>query len=1536
MLAEGSNPKFFNLRNISQTFVLELIEGFLLNNESTISRHPEQVQVIRHRLMSLALKTISEKQAFGLYVRVIRILTIIMRTYMESMLDEFEKALDLLTRSLDADIEGAWKRAVSTEFYRIIYSDFGLLRRIYAHFDKVDGRKKIIGNSLGAFVRLASENPALIGLSHQSTIPHAREPTKESEEQAAIDALGITGVVSSTASAEASVTGISMEWSRMQTACIEQPERATAPQIPDTYVYSVVIDCLSAFSDGLARFIMPLSVPRDSRSRRQHQALPTEPETSASTEEAEPTRLEPNKITRQPSGRKYQMLVNPLTLEKLPQLEEVKICVVLIESCWPAYLAASTTFLYAALDSDFYHSLIRSFQKLTQVSGILGLNTPRDALLTSLGKATIPVDSGNAMSPVPRQRNGWSRDDFGSIGKGSQLLSVLSPTLQSPTAESPRQSMDLPRSSLSTRNLLCLRALLNLGIALGPTLNEDAWSILLETLQQAEIVIKIATQLASRRSSTLGTEDDHILPKNNMGNELVAVQTATSRMFESTKEYPSDSFTDLVSALLRLAGVLRTEENDSALESQSPSGDTPMPRRGRMHQASRSVSMTLSKYKAHDAELNFVIERCRVLCLVNMQRFASSPKVSDIWSEVVRLLLSIMKPNSSADLRLKSADSLNELIVALAKMVISVSEPRLEKAHIDCLSALKSQCTAAFTSEHNSTSTNTISLEIHDKALTALESLLENSGERLATGWTTVFDLIKSCFEGSAELTDNSSKKENGKRLYKAPTPRSDKLLRTSFRSLQMVGSDFLALLPATGYTALVDTLSLFGRQDSDMNISLTTTTLYWDVVNFVQDQLGSTVSASNSTGSLNDIGKETVLTAASNGNRDEWLQALWLYLLSSLTELTVDSRLDVRNSALRVLLRVFEAHGQYLTSTAWQFCLEFIILKTFEEQTTRLLVTTNVTEATSWEDSLIALNEGLGRLLGTFVLTIMDGGDPFHTWNKLFQIQARQLQEKPSARIFSSVCGLIVEVLEALKNGEMADSRLLDGPYRLWSRNHPTQVSRHLDDPNEVSENDTSKGKEAPTQQAALAFIDAFVAIYTFKSPPAPFIDPSNAIDAIQEAIFTCSHTYGGDFDQPSVEQAKALFVIPKLYDAFKKDPSKFMRHLFRFAEAFLGGIENSDGHVIFNVRRPSYMAFSASSISLIRTAIVQKSQADEILEKWAVIEALDCLTRIIKFKHVEVTKEQKPSIWQIATNAAVDIIEHVTSLTQLETQKATPGFYDASIKVAKAVLFTIKIPELAPDDYLARKPEDFDVQAFQRLHSALVPAMGESNVSETVRRNYATTVFVASLVHKPKRHDLPPATDLLETPLGSLYQIRHADVIEPRPAERLHVSYAALDALIGLIASPGARSSRRQDTARRISIAKAAAPYIVLRAALPLKSFIADQPVGATLPIPPTITDELTYVLDKLASLESEDAAIPAGSGGDNGTSSGANGKGKRHLRHLYPIFVEFLEVLRALPREMDVMGNERSRLWEVTMRWLKACGEALGVEGVVRKMD
>lgn len=384
LLTESQKPQFLKSAGIPQTFGLELIESVLTNHAEIFLTHPEQANILRVRVMPFIISSLSEKLNFAVTVRIVRILYSLLRRHLSILLSEGEMALGLLTHMLDHDT-ALWKRSLCMEVLKGIFAEAALIRRIFAMYDAQDGKKPILRDLVAAFVRISTERPAVIGLGTQSTIPVANQNNSGSD-QAMLEASGVAGIISSSVSSNEPTAGISTQWSTMRVPCIDQLDKTEPPSVPDSYIYSLTLACISGFSEGLAKFILPLTVPERPRKKgRQSEIDSKDSDSLPGTPEPRP------KIERRSSIKKNPVHVNPLTLQDHPLFNEVKICAGIVDECWPAILATCSTFLYAALDSDYYHGLVRSFQKFTHVAGLLRLSTPRDAFLTTLGKAAVPL-----------------------------------------------------------------------------------------------------------------------------------------------------------------------------------------------------------------------------------------------------------------------------------------------------------------------------------------------------------------------------------------------------------------------------------------------------------------------------------------------------------------------------------------------------------------------------------------------------------------------------------------------------------------------------------------------------------------------------------------------------------------------------------------------------------------------------------------------------------------------------------------------------------------------------------------------------------------------------------------------------------------------------------------------------------------------------------------------------------------------------------------------------------------------------------------
>ena len=90
------------------------------------------------------------------------------------------------------------------------------------------------------------------------------------------------------------------------------------------------------------------------------------------------------------------------------------------------------------------------------------------------------------------------------------------------------------KATLTQRNLMCLRALVNLAIALGPVL-EEGWKIVLECLQKAHVLLALSGTAAVANDYRLSTQasektPSEALPQSSLSQEIAAVDAKLDTM----------------------------------------------------------------------------------------------------------------------------------------------------------------------------------------------------------------------------------------------------------------------------------------------------------------------------------------------------------------------------------------------------------------------------------------------------------------------------------------------------------------------------------------------------------------------------------------------------------------------------------------------------------------------------------------------------------------------------------------------------------------------------------------------------------------------------------------------------------------------------------------------------------------------------------------------------------------------------------------------------------------------------------------------
>ncbi|QSZ35433.1 hypothetical protein DSL72_008303 [Monilinia vaccinii-corymbosi] len=1465
LLTEAENPQFLMSTSLPQTFGLELIESVLTNHADIFLSHPEQANILRVRVMPFIINALSEKLNFAVTVRVTRILYTLLRRHLSILSSEGEMALGLLTHMLDHDT-ALWKRSLCMEVLRGIFAEAALIRKIFAMYDAREEKKNILRDLVAAFVRVSTEKPAVIGLSHQSTIPMANQGN--TSDQAMLEASGVPGIISSTVSTTEPSAGVSVQWSTMRVPCIDQLDKTDAPSIPESYIYSLTLACISGFSEGLAKFILPLTIPERPRKKG-----PRQSEIESRASDSRPGTPDVKSIERSSSYKKNPVPINPLALEDHHLFQEVKICAGIVDECWPAILATCSTFLYASLDQEYYHGLVRSFQKFTHVAGLLRLATPRDAFLTTLGKAAVP---SNVLTATAAQIQGATTPTLdgpsgSSIFNNARgLLSVDS--LVSNPERNKHVSGDTSSSSLNTRNLLCLRALLNLGIALGPTL-DSAWVIVLGTLQQADLVI-FSSAKPVRTPTTQRPEGQDVNSTSallaNFATEIKAVETAATRLLESTIDFPNEPFVAVVSALCDLFSreeILKAPEKPVSSNPPSPEARRPS------YPHTRAYSIATAPFTQNQEDL-FALAKLGDIASINIDRLTTHEPDASGWqiltSELISASCSLV---ATPSVRLRAAEILVRIVIEAATSTLADSEARRGVVQTMLLQAL-SHALRPFQMEERQVTVamHSTDVEVHKTILEGLKSILEQCGEKLISGWDIAFEIIGSVFmkfDPDAKTT----------------TTRSAKLVRSAFNSLQLICSDFLPSLPNSCFLILVDTLYHFCTQDDDLNISLTTVTFFWVLSDFIS---GRTSSFSLSPDLIEDSTEEALVEKASGNDRAVSDAALWMLLLLRLTSVTADERLELRNSAIQTLLRIFDAYGDQLSAVGWSMCLNSVIFRLLSSIEAHLQSITDPElivsdkDKTGWNETTVVVLSGITNLLADYLDVLTNHPTFESSWKTLLE-HFRAMLAFNILEINTAVFKALQQILSRGNMKEATQTNLtrtsIDMAWGLWSDSLP---SVKID----------ASGKLIDNQDYLVAYVSALREIYRLVEKDLDANRVKRMLTLLREAIKQANaSTYSADIEYLTPLQSQVLESLRMIRTDIMGVPATLISQVAEFvALAFVPKDDTS------NVQRPTYVALSKASMVLSEKLILSHSLEPDIYSSGAVSSSLAALANPIVMKYSFPIISKSISPWRQATISALAILGAILPImpTIALNDEAVRSIWTSIVSIAIGI--TSADCDIAAEKVDIKDDQEFDITSFLTLRELITPALGSQVIPDRTRRTYTESLFHMSIVHPAHPSEFPQHN---QEPLATLYQTRKGRTIDPTPSPRTKMSYVCFDELISLVAL-------HDGSPPRIKLAQAAAPYLILRSGLTLRAYVADQPLRGRMPQPLSQRKELLYILKKLVGLQCESEAIP--------DTPGVESEAKKHLHGLYPLLVKAMraaardqEVLEWIGKALEEVGNE-----------------------------
>lgn len=573
---------------------------------------------------------------------------------------------------------------------------------------------------------------------------------------------------------------------------------------------------------------------------------------------------------------------------------------------------------------------------------------------------------------------------------------------------------------------------------------------------------------------------------------------------------------------------------------------------------------------------------------------------------------------------------------------------------------------------------------------------------------------------------------------------------------------------------------------------------------------------------------------------------------------------MEVRNSAIQSIQRIFENCSDQLSSNVWLLCLRTIL---FGMVKANLDVQREIRSQSpqsdllkDWSQTTRAVLQTVS-ILNTTYMDKLDASQLGDAWSELLDL-LQQYFEYRSHALGASVFDTITGVLSQTENNHIWKTDALLKTAAVWKSYFPSPDA-------------WQDSNEEGNQDAFVAYADAFKAIYHLADRPLAAELPSMLANLESCVVNSDEIAYSSDMDSMTVLQSRVLDCLSIIKTDDSGIPSYLIELLGRFIALPYVSLDKFPGK-----RGPTFVALSKASMTLLQNTTIQHIDKEEIYKNDAFAHALGNLARPIREKYLWQREGKAPTLWQKATTTAIAIVQ--PALSHLGSNKEIwANLIDIAHYIARA-----QVSSDAPMSL--EKDEKFDIESFKQLRELIVLPLGSSSLPDSLRRTYARNLFSTSLIHTPLSGELP---DTMTTPLEELYKIRLGQTAELESTWRPNMGYSCLAELFSLVAV-------HDSSTERIKLAQAAAPYLILRCALPLKTYIADHPLRGRMPAPEPQRRELLFVLGELYKLRCEPQAIP--------DAPRVESKHRKHVHRLYPLLIKATRVARHDPEVFEILSK------------------------------
>uniref|UniRef100_A0A672HZ11 Protein MON2 homolog n=1 Tax=Salarias fasciatus TaxID=181472 RepID=A0A672HZ11_SALFA len=939
------------MTEMTRTFGLELLESVLNDFPGVFLQHQEFSFLLKERVCPLVIKLFSpnikfrqgsssaaspapvEKPYFPICMRLLRVVSVLIKHFYSLLVTECEIFLSLLVKFLDGE-KPQWLRAVAVESVHRLCVQPHLLRSFCQSYDMKQHSTKVfrdIVNALGSFIQ------SLFIVPNASNAAAVSAPAGELKAlwmcSSPDSSLRVSGALTTQAAFEYRGTWIPLMTVSVQGSAkatyLEMLDKVEPPSIPEGYAMSVAFSALLDLVRGITSMI--------------ERELAAEEEAAAQFREAHPDQEWKPQAVSFVSGAH-------LVWEEM------------VSACWCGLLAALSLLLDASTDETATENILKAELTMASLCGRLGLVTPRDAFITAICKASLPPHY--ALTVLSSNAANLSSKAYSIQGQSVQIISPSSESHQQVVAVGqPLTAQPQGTVVLTAKNIQCMRTLLNLAHCHGAVLG-TSWQLVLATLQHLVWILGLKPGVGGALKPGRAVEGPSTVLTTAVMTDLPVISNILSRLFESSQYLDDVSLHHLINALCSL-----------------------------------SLEAMEMAYGNNKEPSLFAVAKLLETGLVNMDR------IEILWRPLTGHLLEVCQhPNSR--MREWGAEALTALIKAGLAYKHDPPLAQNQRLQLLLLNPLKEL-------------SNVLQADIRQKQLESVLQILQSQGDCLGPGWPLVLGVIGAIRNDQGES-----------------------LIRTAFQCLQLVVTDFLPTMPCTCLQIVVDVAGSFGLQNQELNISLTSIGLLWNISDyFFQRGEAITQELEREEEALQKQAQEKGETLNRPFHPAPPFDCLWLCLYAKLGELCVDPRPAVRKSAGQTLFSTIAAHGTLLQQPTWHIVVWKVLFQLLDcvrtSSTTAdkekiesgggniLIHHSRDTAEKQWAETWVLTLAGVARIFNTRRYLLQQLSDFFEAWEVLLNhIQSAALSKNNEVSLaalksFQEILQIVTPVKDSDKAGD-------------------------------------------------------------------------------------------------------------------------------------------------------------------------------------------------------------------------------------------------------------------------------------------------------------------------------------------------------------------------------------------------------------------------------------------------------------------------------------------------------------------------------------